>query len=331
MAKALDKETIQKIIDIYTTENISIAELTKRVGLKSESTVSKYLKLNNIHIKSVSELIREPETVVQIIRLHSEGYSEDKLEKIFNLTRVTLRKILHENGIKTDLYDRYRTYNVDQDYFATIDTNNKAYVLGMLYADGNVSKNKFNLQLSLRWDDKEILEKISQDMKSDKPLYFRNFEQYNDKYKIKAQNQWCLTIHSKKIHQDLEQWGVVACKTHILTYPNFLTDEQHSHFLRGNIDGDGCIHSYNGHNASVDINGTYEFCFGAKEIIEHFVDVHCSLIPVNFKDRKIPTYRTIISGRNQVIKFLNWLYKDANLYMQRKYNIYIRDYKDIIA
>ena len=131
-----------------------------------------------------------------------------------------------------------------------------------------------------------------------------------------------MVIARKKIGQDLIRLGVVPNKTFVLKYPNFLTEDQHSHFLRGYIDGDGCISKYDGHCCNVSFLGTYDFCYGAKEIIESILDIHCCIRP----DKNI--YKILINGKNQVKKFLNWIYKDAELYLTRKYERYCQYYKD---
>ena len=329
MPKQIQENIIQEILERYTTDNISIKNLSKEFNL-NPGTIRKYLIKNEIKIKTFSEQKLTPEVINTIIKMYEDGNSEQVIEDNIHICRTTIRKVLKQNGVQTKDQSQYRTYEVDENYFEKLDTNNKVYVLGFLYADGNVSKEKYNLQLSLQEGDKEILEKISKDMKSNKPLGFRNFKKYNYKTGLKTQNQWCLTIHNRKIHQDLSKWGIVPQKTHIINYPDFLKDNQHSHFLRGIIDGDGCIHpySYTEHTCSVDINGTYNFCLGAKKIIEKFINIHCSLFKTA---RNGTTYRISISGKNQVSKFLDWVYKDADLYLKRKYELYLQYYCDKVA
>lgn len=317
MAQKYSKKLINQIIDLYTTNNYSASKIAEMLNLKSVATVRKYLKENNIHLKSLSELKHNNDTINNVIEMYKNGFSEDKISIKVNLCRKTIRDILNNNGIARRTNDQYREYSVDENYFESLDTNNKVYVLGLLYSDGNVSLKKYNIQLSLHKDDKEILEKINKDMKSNKPLYFKEFSKYN-----RNQNdQWGICICCKKMHNDLAKWGVTPQKTHIVKYPDFLKDNQHSHFIRGVIDGDGCIHPYDfkNHNCSIDINGTYDFCVGCKDVIESILGIHCSIIKIN---KNGSTYRTVISGKNQIKIFLDWIYNDAELYLKRKYDIY---------
>ena len=54
-----------------------------------------------------------------------------------------------------------KKYYLKEDIFDNIDTEEKAYWLGFLYADGNVANNASRIRLSLAENDLEILEKFS--------------------------------------------------------------------------------------------------------------------------------------------------------------------------
>ena len=130
------------------------------------------------------------------------------------------------------------------------------------------------------------------------------------------------------MRESLAKWGVIPNKTHILTFPNFLREDLYRHFIRGVLDGDGCIHKrsdkYNGWS-NVDICGTYDFCVGLKDYIETKLNIHCSVIR---SDKNQTTYRTTIGGTYKAEKFLDWLYEDAELYLERKHQIYLDSYKN---
>jgi hypothetical protein len=325
MKSKVTQSMVDDFIKMYTEENVDLDGIAKKYSL-GRNTVFRHLKANGVTV--YGERIK-PELQNKIIELYQNGLSEKKIEKEIGVSRPTIRKILKENNIHIRDNTEYRVYSVNENYFDIIDTPNKAYTLGFLYADGNVSKEKYNIQLSLQEGDKHILEQISQDMKSESPLVFKNFEKYNRN----QQNQYSLVIHNKHLHSALSQWGIIPNKTHILTYPNFLEENLHRHFIRGVLDGDGCIHPPHGKNEkikTVDICGTYNFCIGLKNIIESILNIHCSVIKTS-PDPKRTTYRVTISGRLQVCKFLDWIYSDADLYLYRKYDIYQKYYKNNVA
>ena len=68
-----------------------------------------------------------------------------------------------------------RKYDINEDYFNEIDTKEKAYFLGFLYADGynhkcEIRKSSSSVNLSLVEQDSYILELLLRQVSSDKPL-----------------------------------------------------------------------------------------------------------------------------------------------------------------
>lgn len=318
MNEKLKDSTIQEIVQLYTLDNISASEIARRlhIGL---TVVRKYLTKAGIKLKSKKERVRNKEMVTDIINMYQSGLTQEEIKERTKLCLHTIREILKENHIEPHDRSYYKTYTIDQNYFESLDTSNKCYVLGFLYADGSVSKKNYNLRLILQERDKYILEKIKEDMKSNAPLHFKKSKNPN------VQNAWGICVDCKKICQDLVKLGIVPNKTFKLKYPDFLTNEQHSHFLRGVMDGDGHIIPYNGHNGAVIICGTYDFCNGAKEVIESMLNIKCYVRP----HKNI--YNLCVYGRNQVRTFLDWIYQDAELYLKRKYETYCEGYKNEVA
>lgn len=309
----------QEIIKKYLN-GATINSLHDEYGFKS-TTISKYLKNNNIEIRSPFkfDLIKKE----QICKDYINGMTEEKLAEKYDSNRTTIRNVLKEFNIKIRDNSEYRIYSLNENYFDKIDTPNKAYILGLLYADGNVSKEKYRIQLSLQEGDVKILEDIRQEIQSEAPLEFRNFSKYNKKYDKNVQDQWSLSVNSKHMHESLCNLGIIPNKSLIITYPDFLSNELQRHFLRGALDGDGCINKPYGENGKLRIAyicGTPMFCSGVKEVVEKELGVHVSLIQNN----KIQ--KATISGRLQVKKFLDWLYEDANLKLDRKYQLYLKYY-----
>ena len=65
-----------------------------------------------------------------------ENISSSRIAKIFGVKRHQINYILTKNGIAKTVSEARRKYKINEHYFDTIDTPNKAYVLGFLYADG---------------------------------------------------------------------------------------------------------------------------------------------------------------------------------------------------
>ena len=61
-----------------------------------------------------------------------------------------------------------RKYSIDDNYFSKIDNQNKAYILGFMYADGAVYPRRAKLDLQI--DDLYILEQIQKEMNIEMPI-----------------------------------------------------------------------------------------------------------------------------------------------------------------
>ena len=68
---------------------------------------------------------------------------------------------------------RPRLYTLNENFFETIDTEDKAYWLGFIYADGYITKSKtgqHNLGIKLSIKDLAHLQKFALDIKTNKPI-----------------------------------------------------------------------------------------------------------------------------------------------------------------
>ena len=85
-------------------------------------------------------------------------------------------------------------YNVNDCFFETIDTEQKAYILGFIYADGYNSG--YRLQITQLVQDADILYQIKESMESDHPITKR----LNDaKHEIAVLNMGLLNYLNPKI------------------------------------------------------------------------------------------------------------------------------------
>lgn len=124
---------------------------------------------------------------------------------------------------------------VDEHFFSVIDTEEKAYWLGFLAADGCVYKNKggsWEVSLRLAAKDKNHLKRFKLAMGAKQPI---------TKTGDVKNPGFALRIVRKKIASDLCRHGVMPNKTMCgVSLPEF-SEELTTHWLRGYIDGDGCF------------------------------------------------------------------------------------------
>ncbi len=207
-----------------------------------------------------------------------------------------------------------RKYKLDESFFDTIDTEEKAYFLGFLYADGCNFIKRGRASIGLQERDKEILEKFKLLVKTDRPLQLRITDKSRKGFE-NCQNQYTLILHSRHLSNALVKLGCVNAKTLVLKFP---TEDQvplylQRHFIRGYFDGDGCVEK-NG----ASFMGTWNFCQSVSKIVKEQFNI-------NFYIRlrsKYPTSEAYIKQK-MARTFLKWLYQDSTIYLQRKYEKYL--------
>lgn len=312
-------EQIQKIIEMYL-EDYSKVDIAKHLGISTQS-VTKYLVKNNIKQK---EYFLSNETKELICKMYvDDNKSIKEICKELNVDYMSVKRALSKNNIELrSLSQARRKYSLNENYFDDIDTPNKAYILGFLYADGNVSKNKYVMQISLQEEDKHILEEFKIELNSNRPLYFRKSKNKNQK------NIYNLMVNNEHMYNSLIDKGVVPQKTLIIKFPDFLDEKLISHFIRGYFDGDGCFclskrkDRPNTYRSIFTLIGTNDFCQKVKEIIESKLGVHCSIGYCHQKYDS-PIRCLSIGGKKNCKKVLDWIYQDAEMFLTRKMNKYL--------
>lgn len=270
----------------------------------------------------------------------NEQVSENEIVNLYTNDKKPITYIANNLGVSIDdvknvlsknevLYGRKnKKYWLDETYFDKITTPNQAYVLGFLYADGSNNISKTTVSMSLQEEDFEILEKIRIELCNERPLEFIDYSSKHD-FGYTYKNQYRLLIFSKRICGLLNDIGMVPNKSLKLTYPNVINKELHSHFIRGYFDGDGSICRYrmpNRDQVNVTITSTEEFCNSIKNICMDELNINVGIYDASCHNGR--TKVATIGGINQCKQFMDWIYKDAELYLERKYLRYC-DYYNI--
>jgi hypothetical protein len=233
------------------------------------------------------------------------------------ISNVTVGKYLRENNIEVS----HQKYKFDEEYFKEIDTSNKAYFLGLIYADGCVYPLKNSLAIKLTKEDEYILEEFKKDIKSTKPLYQRKSELIKGtSYIGKAQSK--IELNSKILIEDLRKLGVVQNKSLILTFPDHIPDKFMHDFIRGYFDGDGCIYNSQG-RIMLNFTGSEDFCKGLCSWLETNLDIKTECK----QDKRGNSWYLFICRIADVLKFCNYIYQDEQeLKLIRKFKKF-KDYE----
>lgn len=203
---------------------------------------------------------------------------------------------------------------VDDNYFQAIDSEEKAYFLGFIMADGGLLKGSHTSEyirvgIHLNVGDIDILEKFKEAIKSNHTIFIGN--KYND---------CALRFVSRQMVSDLMSYGVTPKKTGreklITTY---IPDHLYRHLIRGLIDGDGWISSgeYNGRViSSIGLCGSYDICNFVQSELHKAIGVG-PLKVSKVKDKNC--YKIGYSSFYDQKRIARYLYSGSTVYLNRKY------------
>lgn len=266
------------------------------------------------------------EEELKLVELYKFGKSTKELCILFGFTLnnrhgILDRLVKYNIPIRPDHLTHSKKYNIDETYFEKIDNQNKAYFLGLLYADGCNYTKKGEVKLSLVESDKHILESFNIELKTNKPLRFTKLDHKNPNFS----NQIVSCIENKKLSKDLDDLGCVNNKSLVLKFPTIKQVPEHliPHFIRGYFDGDGCItYSFdkirNKKSPIINFCGTKEFLYSLQTIFNN--ELGFTFTKQQKRHKTISNnYSISYGGKKQMLKFYNWLYNDSIYFLKRKH------------
>lgn len=241
------------------------------------------------------------------------GSSMAQLSRKYNINSYRVKKILEENNIQirnraaqNKISNSNRAKSVDNNYFSNIDTVNKAWLLGFLAADGWIEKNRNRINLELSSVDKEILEKIKEELKIENGIFER---ETNNGFSI-VRLSWTSGIQK----DNLSKYGIVPNKTYKeMHLPLFKNEDLTYAFILGYFDGDG----------SISINDNYcrfRICAHRPELLQDIYNFLGKKGSLNKDNRDL--WELSISTSYSVPLFEK-LYSLNSLHLARKYNKFL--------
>jgi len=306
----IKKEIQKKVIYDYFNTNLKVIEIANKYNLCRQS-IRHIILENNLKLK---KRIPKNYSIKEIINDYINGTTNKEITQKYGLHRSTIQRILINNNIKLrPIKKTARKHQfIDENYFKNINNEEKAYVLGLLYADGYINKNGFGI--TLIENDKELLEKISNIIYGKIVLGYRDSKKIKNKYICKPQYRF--EVVSLIMKNDLIKHGCMEKKTFKIRFPKLINDELYKHFIRGYFDGDGClcIPTTRPENVTFTITSNINFCNELSKYVCNNVDVNMKS-SIRYKDVGISR----LTGRKQIKIFMNWLYENSSIYMKRKY------------
>lgn len=216
-----------------------------------------------------------------------------------------------------------KKYSYDTKYFEKIDSQEKAYWLGFIYADGFVYSNKehrtYELGIEIGTRDKELLNTFVRSIKGNMKISTRwKEESFYDGHKLKRRQISNVRVFSSKYVKDLENLNLVQNKTYRQEFP-VVEKKYMNSFILGFMDGDGYISVSNDRAIRVGfVNGNKLFLNYLKDYINNNLSLSTSSV---FQESEFKS-RFSVHGNN-ALTLLNVLYDSSDLYLPRKKDIYL--------
>lgn len=207
-------------------------------------------------------------------------------------------------------------YNED---FLNNKNENYWYIAGLLASDGYISDE--SIEIGLNKKDFDIINKIKNIMCPNKPIYYKE-----------TNNAYILKLNKKEWSQHYKQlFSMETNNKHkellFPTIPNkYLKD-----FIRGYIDGDGCIDKAKGkqkindkfryyYGVRLRILGNYNFLKELNLQTKRFINHKTNAISKKGKENVYVITYNFSTAKN----ILNWVYQDnPELYLERKHNKFL--------
>lgn len=300
-------EQVKEIVDAYKS-GLSQSQIGRLHGL-TQPAVSEILRRNGVNGRTSGH--RPPIDGAEssaIIAAYNSGASQCEVSRRFSRSQGVISKLLRRNGVKCRPCWRRKAHFFDETFFDVIDTEEKAYWLGFIAADGSICRtNRCRwLSVELQLSDEPHLRKLIASLASVKEPTQRT----------NNNGRGCSLVrfHSTALVDALIRLGVHERKTYDLV-PWDGPKDLMRHYWRGFIDGDGCLYQRSRHCALA-VSGT-------RQMIQGFADFVAAIRGTdNVKIRRLSHTRAAFgiaySGNKGVEVIVRALYGGATIYLDRK-------------
>lgn len=267
----------------------------------------------------------------KIYQRHLNGESLLSISKELNIHIQSIHSYIKRNNLSynKNIQIRQSKYWVDDNYLDNVDSEDKSYFLGWMLSDGYISKN--SLSLKLKSNDGYIIREV--------------FDKFSKGFKLSTDKNSCsISISSSKLIHDLIKNGCVYNKTNIgFTLPD-IPDDLFRHFVRGYFDGDGSISKRSSRPNQIQVyicSPDELFLINMQtKLLEYGIVSMVYMEDRNGKSIKLPNgnycidnldmYRLILNSHKEKLKFYEFIYKNCDSKLLRKYSFYTRYYENTI-
>jgi intein/homing endonuclease len=266
----------------------------------------------------------------QLQKDYQELKTLNKIAKKYSITTSTISKRFTKLGLVFDKMPHL--YENNHNLFSE-DSEKVFYLAGFIAADGciriaktNKDRNHINYRIVIALSEKdlEFLKTLRNTIGCENPIGFyesklsqRN-KKWNDSKIVK------LSITSKQMVEDLRRFNVVPNKSLTYDLPEWIIDHPLlNHFIRGYVDGDGSFwisSDVDKNNLTFSLRGTVPFLEKIKMILEK----NCNLETEAKPKMSVGIGQFSVHSNKMVSRIVNYLYRDATIFLPRKHMMAIK-------
>ena len=303
----------EQIIDLYLNHTeLTVADIAAKFNV-STGTVSRIARINNLPRRTGNNPRFSKTEEQQIIAEYQQtGISLLQLEKKYHTGYNTLKNLLGKYNIPVKSLSKISNPDLDEYYFATIDTPEKAYWIGWLITDGSIKyqpeQSDYEVSISLQPSDEDILHLFEADLGA------------KDKVYTSAGYYKRFALGNKQIVTDLVKLGITPNKSFTVTVPT-IDPTLHPALIRGLFDGDGGFSTYT--RSSGQHCQELSFCGNLSVItwVANALFEALSTLTHNSVTTEASIYRIRWSSKKDICLIRDYIYQNHNgHYLKRKFN-----------
>ena len=317
------KSNLDLALEELTNNNIDI--IADKYGIAIE-ILEKSLNISKTELKKLSINL----AIKEYVETSPYDRSIDKISIKYGINKKTLTKYLKDRNV--EITKKANGYAFNEHIFNDINTEEKAYWLGFLYADGYITKTGKSVGLGLSIKDIDHMKKYNSFLDYPGGLNISETHQFGSKEHYGKNGNTLMMVRTEikneNLWKDLYDKGCVPNKSLILTFPS--TEIFHNDidlilaFIRGYFDGDGTLGKYQHSKTNPNMEESLIFV-GTKNFLEgvqKYLGKGFLMQKPNCSDK---TYRLSYSTK-KAFNAASLMYNNATIYLQRKYNIFINDF-----
>jgi len=239
----------------------------------------------------------------------NKGKSLKEISDIYGCAIQTVSNIITQKIDTRSYSESSRKYEINDTYFTDIDSKEKAYWLGYVFASGSLIPRveSHAIQVVCNTKDESQVQAFLDAISSASPVMMRN------------DNMAYARVFSKTMFHDLERHGLLLNKLYLLEMPSLSSIEYMRSFVLGYFDGKA---TFGSKRPFIIVSGTLTFLEQLDAFIQQELGFSLGIVPYAHKEYDYDRYKISTYSKYKIIVLLRWLYQDQPVAMQRHKDIY---------